>query len=208
MRRILCYGDSNTWGFVPSSDRDRYPVSIRYPRVLASLLGDEYEVIEEGLPGRTVLLDDEVINVGNRNGSLVFGQIVYSHLPLDYVLILLGSNDLKPPVKGRVKQCVDALENIYLDMINKKLGGRMKGIPKVIIVAPSIVGSGGIMDEDTIEESKLFNKKYEELAKRNNCLFVSNDGLVTGSDDIHLTVESHKLLARKIYEMIKEYESR
>lgn len=208
MRRILCYGDSNTWGFVPSSDRDRYPVSIRYPRVLASLLGDEYEVIEEGLPGRTVLLDNEIENVGNRNGSLVFGQLVYSHLPLDYVLIMLGTNDLKPPVKGRVKECVNALENIYLDMINKKLGGRMKNIPKIIIVAPSIVGSGGNNDEEIVEESKLFNKEYERLAKRNNCLFVNNDGLVTGSDDIHLTIESHKLLARKVYEVIKAYESR
>ena len=208
MRRILCYGDSNTWGFVPSSDRDRYPVSIRYPRVLASLLGDEYEVIEEGLPGRTVLLDNKIENVGNRNGSLVFGQLVYSHLPLDYVLIMLGTNDLKPPVKGRVKECVNALENIYLDMINKKLGGRMKDIPKIIIVAPSIVGSGGNDDDEILEESKLFNKEYERLAKRNNCLFVNNDGLVTGSDDIHLTIESHKLLARKVYEVIKAYESR
>ena len=53
---------------------------------------------------------------------------------------------------------------------------------------------------------KLFNKEYEELAKRNNCLFVDNEGIVAGSDDIHLTIDSHKLLARKIYGVIKDYE--
>ena len=82
MKRILCYGDSNTWGYVPSSDAVRYPTTIRYPRVLQTLLGNDYEVIEEGLPGRTMISDDFKEMVGNRNGSLEFGQAVYSSLPL------------------------------------------------------------------------------------------------------------------------------
>ena len=76
MKRILCFGDSNTWGYVPSSDAERYPASIRYPRVLQDKLGKDYEVIEEGLPGRTMISDDMKELVGNRNGSLEFGQIV------------------------------------------------------------------------------------------------------------------------------------
>ena len=202
MKRILCYGDSNTWGYIPSSDHERYPVDVRYPRVLASLLGKEYEVIEEGLPGRTIMSDNIIDLVGNRNGLFEFGQAVYSALPLDYIVIMLGTNDLK--FSRSAKECAEALEP-YIYRINMKLGGRMKCNPKIIIVAPSVVGEGLIENGvDVVKESLNFNKEYESIAKNSNCLFIDNEGLLTGSDKIHLIVESHILLAHKIYKVIKE----
>ena len=204
MKRILCYGDSNTWGYIPSSDHERYPIDVRYPRVLSSLLGKEYEVIEEGLPGRTVMSDNIIDLIGNRNGLLEFGQAVYSALPLDYIVIMLGTNDLK--FSRSAKQCAEALEP-YIYRINKKLGGRMKCNPKIIIVAPSIIGTGLIEEGIRVDlESLNFNKEYQYIAEKNNCIFIDNEGLVTGSDKIHLTVESHIHLAHKLYKVIKEYE--
>ena len=202
MKRILCYGDSNTWGYIPSSDHERYPIDVRYPRVLASLLGNEYEVIEEGLPGRTIISDDIVDLVGNRNGLLEFGQAVYSALPLDYIVIMLGTNDLK--YHRTAKECAKALEE-YIYRVNHKIGGRMKCNPKIIIVAPAIDGEG--LNEngvDVYQESLNFNQEYEAIAKNNNCLFIDNIGLVTGSDKIHLDIPSQRLLANKIYKTIKE----
>ena len=202
MKRILCYGDSNTWGYIPSSDHERYPIDVRYPRVLASLLGNEYEVIEEGLPGRTIISDDIVDLVGNRNGLLEFGQAVYSALPLDYIVIMLGTNDLK--YRRSAKECAQALEE-YIYRINHKIGGRMKCNPKIIIVAPVVDGEG--LNEngvDVYQESLNFNQEYEVIAKNNNCIFVDNIGLVTGSDKIHLDIPSQRLLAHKLYKTIKE----
>lgn len=208
MKRILCFGDSNTWGYIPSSDAERYPASIRYPRVLASLLGNDYEVIEEGLPGRTMCSDDLKELVGNRNGKLAFGGIVYSSLPLDYILIMLGSNDLKYIYKDTAKHCAESLENDYIYKVEQKLAGKIKNSPKIIIVAPSVVGDGyEKVSKDVVDESYYFNEEYQKVAEKHNCLFVDNSGLETGSDFIHLTEKSHHLLAEKIYKVIKDYES-
>lgn len=208
MKRILCFGDSNTWGYIPSSDAERYPPTIRYPRVLQTLLGDEYEVIEEGLPGRTMMTDDLKEMVGNRNGSLEFGMVVYSTLPLDYILIMLGSNDLKYIYPDTARKCAESLEKDYIYKVEQKLAGKIKNAPKIIIVAPSVVGDGyQKVSKEVIKESKYFNKEYQKIALKHGCLFVDNIGLETGSDFIHLTEKSHLLLAEKIYKAIKDYES-
>ena len=208
MKRILCFGDSNTWGYIPSSEGERYHRTIRYPRVLGSLLGNDYEIIEEGLPGRTMCSDDLKELVGNRNGRLAFGGILYSSLPLDYILIILGSNDLKYINKDTAKHCAESLEKDYIYIVEQKLGGKIKNTPKIIIVAPSVVGDGyEKVSKDVIDESKYFNEEYQKVAEKHNCLFVDNNGLETGSDYIHLTEKSHLLLAEKIYKVIKDYES-
>ena len=203
MKRILCYGDSNTWGYVPSGEGERYPRSICYPKVLASILGEEYEVIEEGLPGRTVIADNIKEFIGNRNGSTYFTQAVYSHLPLDYILIMLGTNDLKESYNLTVKDLSKALEEYYIKPILAKLNGKIKNDPKIIVVAPAVI-SKEAYDEfiHAYDKSIHFNEEYEALATKYNLLFVDNTGLVNGSDYIHLTSDSHLLLARKIAETI------
>ena len=208
MKRILCFGDSNTWGYIPDSNAERYPPTVRYTRLLMENLGNQYEVIEEGLPGRTLMSDCFRELIGNRNGALAFGQIAYTHLPLDYILIMLGTNDLKTIHRKTVKECAKALENDYIRIINLKLNGKIKNNPKIIIVAPAIIGPDGAnFDEIGAKESLLFNKEYFEVAKRNGCLFVDNEGLEVGSDSVHLTERSHRLLASKIFRVIKDFES-
>ena len=64
-RTVLCYGDSNTYGYVPETGT-RYPVNVRYPGRLQMLLGNDYNVIEEGCNGRTTIHDDPV--EGWKNG--------------------------------------------------------------------------------------------------------------------------------------------
>ncbi len=59
MKRILCYGDSNTWGYDPLTT-DRFDANTRWTRVLGKSLGGAYEVIEEGLNGRTTVWDDPI----------------------------------------------------------------------------------------------------------------------------------------------------
>ncbi|MEZ5476212.1 MAG: hypothetical protein R3E95_01535 [Thiolinea sp.] len=59
MTRILCFGDSNTWGYEPATG-ERYDRDTRWPTVMATALGAGYEVVEEGMNGRTTVWDDPV----------------------------------------------------------------------------------------------------------------------------------------------------
>jgi lysophospholipase L1-like esterase len=91
-RVVLCYGDSNTWGWIPA-EGGRFPRDVRWPGVLAATLGAGWHVIEEGLGGRTTVFDDPL--QPGRNGRKYFLPCLLSHDPVDLVVIGLGTNDLK-----------------------------------------------------------------------------------------------------------------
>lgn len=92
MRTILCYGDSNTWGFDPAT-RTRFAPDVRWTGVLADRLGSEFRVIEEGLNGRTTRWDDPIET--DHNGLTYLRPCAESHQPLDLIIVMLGTNDLK-----------------------------------------------------------------------------------------------------------------
>jgi lysophospholipase L1-like esterase len=97
MRRILCYGDSNTFGTGPMarlSDDPIFPKDQRWAGVMAAWLGAEWDVVVEGLPGRTTVHDDP-IEGAYRNGLRSLQAILESHRPIDLLIICLGTNDLK-----------------------------------------------------------------------------------------------------------------
>ena len=91
-KTVMCFGDSNTWGFPPDCG-ERYNRQTRWPGVLQQELGDEYYVVEEGLPGRNTVWDDPI--EGGKNGLKQLIPLIHSHMPLDLLIILLGTNDLK-----------------------------------------------------------------------------------------------------------------
>jgi lysophospholipase L1-like esterase len=91
-RVALCFGDSNTYGWVPVTG-GRFPRDVRWPGVLAAELGDAWQVIEEGLGGRTTIFDDPILP--GRNGKTYLEPCLLSHDPVDLVVIALGTNDLK-----------------------------------------------------------------------------------------------------------------
>jgi len=97
MQHILVYGDSNSFGTPPMAERGlgaRMPAPQRWTSVMAAALGKDWQVIVEGLPGRTTVHDD-MVEGAHRNGLTVLPAVLYSHAPLDMVVIMLGTNDLK-----------------------------------------------------------------------------------------------------------------
>ncbi|MBQ4217150.1 MAG: acylhydrolase, partial [Clostridiales bacterium] len=92
MKTVLCYGDSNTYGYDPATG-GRYDADTRWPCVLGRILGDGYEVVEEGCNGRTTVFDDP--NDDWKIGLDYIKGIVCSHRPVDILVIMLGSNDMK-----------------------------------------------------------------------------------------------------------------
>ena len=204
MKSVLCYGDSNVWGYISGTDAERYDNLTRFTGILQNMLGEDYAVIEEGMPGRTCCADDISKTMGNKNGSIFFPQCVYSHLPLDYVVLLLGTNDLKKDLNTSAKDCALAIENKYILPLQAGFDGKIKQIPQIIIIAPAKIsdGSWGIF-EGADTESKNFNTEYKLIAEKHNCIFVDNANLENGVDKIHLTAQSHKILSQKLFDAIK-----
>jgi lysophospholipase L1-like esterase len=110
MRTLVCFGDSNTWGYVPGSDGERFPREVRWPNRLQAILGEEWEVIAEGLSGRTATVERP--DSEGRNGLPYLLPCLLSHAPVDVVAIFLGTNDVNFVEDERVAQCVGRLVEI------------------------------------------------------------------------------------------------
>ena len=97
MKNILCFGDSNTWGCKPIETLgviERFDPDTRWTGILSLRLGAGYQVIEEGLNARTTVHDDP-IDGAHKNAKPYLQPCLESHVPLDLVVIMLGTNDLK-----------------------------------------------------------------------------------------------------------------
>src|SRR5262245_29539777 len=139
MRTLLCFGDSNTWGYNPESapSTERYPRDVRWPGRLARALGDEWEVIAEGVNGRTAARDDPIWE--GRNGAAYLLPCLRSHAPLDLVVIYLGTNDVADryslPAED-VAYCVGRLVRIA----RTSETGPVDSAPEVLVVCPPPFG--------------------------------------------------------------------
>lgn len=103
-----------------------------------------------------------------------------------------------------------AMPKVVLKLLKKSISKQdlinsLYKIPKIIIIAPNIMGDAAakLKDIGVIEKSKRFNTEYEKIVKKNGCIFVSNENLTSGVDRIHLNTESHKYLAEKLTPIIK-----
>ena len=115
--RILCYGDSNTWGYISGSDHQRYEEKERWPRVLANLLGGSFEVIEEGLNSRTLISNDPRVGKEGKNGYEYLIPCLDTHDPIDLVILMLGTNELKKSYNRSAKEIGDLLEEYFVKTI-------------------------------------------------------------------------------------------
>ena len=138
--RIMVFGDSNSWGWVPNPNPPsvRYPVDSRWPGVLQKELGSDYEVIEEALNGRTTDAYDDSIAGAGLNGADYLPAAIASHHPLDLVIIMLGTNDLKSVYK-RTPQRIAMGAAHLVDIVNSIKGGIGTSYPspKVLLICPA-----------------------------------------------------------------------
>lgn len=203
--RIMCYGDSNTWGaIVPGYINPFDRSERRYTKLLQKYFGRKAEVIEEGFIARTADSDDIRAPKGNRNGSITFVQYVCSHDPLDYVVIMLGTNDMKEEFKKSPEDVIRALKKKYIEFMRNDLKEVLTTMPKVVIIAPPVIEELGGKYVGAREKSLRFRLVYEQFAKENNCLFVDNVGVTVGPDGVHMNANGHRVLAKKLYEVIKQ----
>ena len=209
MKTVLCYGDSNTYGYVPETGM-RYPRDVRYPGVLQRLLGEEYAVIEEGCNGRTTIHDDPID--GWKNGLDYLRPCLNSHKPIDIVILMLGSNDLKQTFHLTAQQIAENA-GVLVDVIKEFTAEKQGFIPKIILVSPPEIGTGirtspffGAFFEGAIEESRKFPEHYRKVADEKGCIFFNAAQYIYPSetDSLHLTPEGHRVLAEELSKVVKE----
>ena len=207
MTTILCYGDSNTYGYVPETGM-RYPKDVRYPGRLQALLGENYTIIEEGCNGRTTIHDDPID--GWKNGLDYLKPCLNSHKPVDIVILMLGSNDLKATFRLTAEEITDGAA-VLVDVIKSFTKEKQGFIPGIILVSPPELGRDiksspfyGAFNEEAVEESKKFPGYYKAVAEKYECIFFNAAEYVYPSkvDSLHLTPEGHLVLAEKLYELV------
>lgn len=209
MKTIVCYGDSNTYGCNPV-DCSRHPRDVRWTGRLQSLLGEEYTVIEEGCNGRTTIYKEPID--GWKSGLEYLKPCLNSHKPVDMVVMMLGTNDLKTMFHATVKEIAAGAERLVqeiYDFADQKQEFR----PQIVLVSPPEIGPDinnsafrVSFDETAIVRSKEFAKYYREVAKRNGCIFFDAAKVVKASkeDSLHLMAEEHAKLAEALAVCIKE----
>lgn len=211
MTTILCYGDSNTYGYNPVNGL-RYPKDVRWTGVLQKLLGEQYAVIEEGCNGRTTVFED--IAEPWKAGLGYLKPCLNTHKPIDFVIMMLGSNDLKRMFHASAKEIADGAEQL-VSIIKEFTKEKQDFMPKVILVSPPEIGAdiatsefARSFDENAIERSKELPVFYEKIAKKYDCIFFNAAKVIESSkvDSLHLMPEAHKKLAEELYKCIMENE--
>lgn len=208
MKNILCYGDSNTWGY--NSEKDaRFPFDKRWTGRLSRLLPDDYRVIEEGLCGRTTKY--ELPLEYGRNGWSFYPVALASADPIDLVVLMLGTNDRRRNLRIAPQESAIALEQyIQFTRAADLWGGRVK--PQILVVSPPEIDPAVLetpvafyYDEESIAASKKLKECYKELADRYGCAFLDAAAYSrTGKDGVHLGEDGHKGLAEAMANRIME----
>lgn len=207
MKTILCYGDSNTYGYNPVS-RLRYPRDVRWPGYLQKLLGESYYVIEEGCNGRTTVFAQE--KEPWKRGDDYLKPCLNSHKPVDYVIVMLGSNDLKREFRASARSIACGAEKLV--RIIKEFTKEKQGFcPEILLISPPEIGEEIIyspfrmsFDESAVGRSRELSALYKKIAEKHGCLFLDAASIISPSkeDSLHLSPEAHKKLAEEIKKII------
>lgn len=206
--RILCFGDSNTWGYRPDNGL-RYERDQRFTGILSQLLETD-EIIEEGLNGRTFVLQDPYCDYASGEAALPY--LLKSHMPLDIVVIMLGTNDVKrqfhlhPEVIARgAKQLIRKIKDPYL---NEKYA-----VPRILLVSPIhlhkdigvLEGSWHDYGKEEYEKSTQLAYYLKQVALTYDCEFLDAAEYANASsiDGMHMELDQHALLARALADKIE-----
>jgi lysophospholipase L1-like esterase len=205
VKTVLCYGDSNTWGADPAGG-PRFGWDDRWPGVMQRELGAGYRVIEEGLPGRNTRWDDPIER--QKNGLTQLGPILESHMPLDLVIIMLGTNDLKRRYNLTASDIAQSAGD--LGRTAQQIAKNAANDPsRILLVAPPPIAAltdYDLLFEGALDKSLKFSHYYALAAKWYKLDFFDAGSVITSSpvDGIHFEVAEHHKLGKAIASKVRE----
>ena len=212
-KRIMCFGDSLTWGWVPVIEgvpTTRYPADIRWTGILQRELGDSFLIIEEGLSGRTTTLSDPTDP--RLDGSAYLPSALASHLPLDLVILMLGTNDTKAYFHRSAFEVTAGLSKLIGQILSSAGGvGTAYPAPQILMIAPPPLTPmphpyfqalfGG-----SHEKSSEFGRLYRDLADFMKIHFLDAGSVIStdGVDGIHFTEENNRDLGEAVAAKVRD----
>jgi lysophospholipase L1-like esterase len=207
MKTVLCYGDSQTWGY-DAAMQGRHALADRWPSVLQAILGDGVHVDAEGLNGRTTAFDDWLAGA-DRNGARLLPTLLTTHAPLDLVIVMLGANDMKPWVHGNP---VAAMQGM------RRLAEIVRGhdypfgwpAPQLLLVAPPSVSRTDNAEFKAMfaggdEASRHLSALYAGLADELGCGFFDAGSVAatTPIDGVHLDAENTRAIGAALAPLVR-----
>lgn len=201
MVNILCYGDSNTYGFTPDWKR-RYPREVRWPGALQALLGADFYVVEDGLIGRTTAFPDT--HRYGRSAMDFLPVAIESHSPLDYLIVMLGTNDCKAEKTRSSEEAAAGMDQLVLLTV-----GMLPMYTKLVLITPPplhepVTQRDPDFDPQSIAVSEGLAERHRRIAEAYGCLYL-DAGTVTRTSDLdgeHLDEQGHAALAKAVAELI------
>ncbi len=207
MKTILCYGDSNTFGTNPHGGR--WPETIRWTGRLQHLLGAEYRVIEEGCGGRTTVWSDDLER--DRNGREFLPVALASHKPLDLVILMLGTNDMKTRFQVSPREIAEGARQLA-ELVQHYPYGPYFPVPQVLLVSPVYIGADienspfPGFDHRAIAKSHDLARWFAKAAGEQHCSFMDAAAFAhpSGTDNLHMEADSHEALADAFAARVRE----
>ncbi len=200
MKKILCFGDSNTYGFNPI-DGSRYSEDIRWSGILKNTLRGKFKVIESGCNNRTCFIDNP--DGEERTGYKALPK--YLTADIDVLILAIGINDIQKFYSVTNLDIKNGIENLI------KIAKNINSNIKIILLSPSVINPCILnsyfsfqFDENSIKKSYEFSSIYERIANENNCIFFDLNTIVNVSevDGLHYNKSEHKKIAERVKKLI------
>lgn len=207
MKNILLYGDSFFWG-VDAATGGRHEHGDRVGTLVQKVLGSDFLVTTEGLRGRTMFGENGWFP--ERDGLVQFGPIFASHLPLDAVVLMLGTNDLNSKTRHKPDEISQAIDE-YKEKMQFWCSFMKYDVPKIVIIAPPAVDEEGLSRFKEVFEGSAamisdLKDSLKAYAKETGDCFLDASEIVVSqnTDGIHLDAAENEKLSAKIADVIQE----
>ena len=207
MINILCFGDSNTFGTAPTGGRwDR---EHRWTGILQRRLGEGFYVIEEGCGGRTTVWEDPLEL--DKNGRAQLPVALRSHRPLDLVVLMLGTNDMKRRFNLLPVDIAQGAAELGI-LAQRYDYGPAYPIPRILLISPILIREGiegsayTGFTADAVETSRRLAPLYRAQAEKHGWLYLDAAEVARASerDKLHMEAEDHRALALEVERVIRE----
>lgn len=207
-KHIVCFGDSNTHGYCPRPEDcadggNRFNEEERWTCLLQNMLGDQYQVIEEGLNSRTTVFEDPLGE--GLSGISCISQVLMTHADVDLLIIMLGTNDTKERFTANAYCIAQGMGRLIEKAKNTPCW--TMGFPNILVVAPPAIREEMLkhpavqgMGKDAIEKSRGLAKQYAFTCLQHKCTFLDANGTaeMNDFDGMHLTAAGHRALAERL----------
>lgn len=210
MPTLLTFGDSNTHGTCPirfDGDRRRLPPTERWPGRATAILGSDWTLIEEGLPGRTTQHPDSEMGP-HMDGRVGLFIALQSHGPIDVMTLMLGTNDLKLQFDITPEDIVAGADILLNIALSEELQDRHGGFD-ILLICPPPVLECGVLEEGfkgAQAKSNMLSSLYRDLAQRHDVDFLDAGQVIKSSevDGIHFDADQHKLLGTAVSQSLQQ----